>query len=114
MRNQNVRLIDGKKWPRVFALQVADHTAHHVLDVHGALPQIWVIDLAQRLDVSSRYFLKDILDVAKIGLEFAQHFVNQGPIFDHEQVRIKNAGIFRADRLGDTLLHLENLDARLN
>ena len=45
----------------------------------------------------------------QIGLELAQHFVDQGPIFDYQQMRIENGRVFRADRLGDLLLHLKNL-----
>ena len=44
-----------------------------------------------------------------IGLQFAQHLVDQRLVFDHQQVRIKNPGVFRANGLCDLLLHLENL-----
>ena len=35
-------------------------------------------------------------------------------VFDDHQVGVKNTGIFRPDRLGDALLHFQNLRARGN
>ena len=61
-----------------------------------------------------RHFLKNELHVAMIGLELAQDFVDQRLILDHQQMSIENARVFRADRFGDLLLHLENLRARLD
>jgi hypothetical protein len=49
-----------------------------------------------------------------IGLQFAQHFVDQRLVFDHQQVRIENPGIFRTDCFRDLLLHLEDLRPRLD
>ena len=58
--------------------------------------------------------MKDPFNITKLCLELAQHFIDQGAIFHHQQVSIENAGIFRADRLGNALLHLEYLHAGLN
>ena len=49
-----------------------------------------------------------------VGLELAQHFVDQSAILDDEEVGIENACIFRADGFSDLLLHLENLRSRLD
>ena len=96
------------------ALEVANDAPGHVLDVERAFAQIGIIDLAQRFGVTRRHFLENPFHVAKIGFQFAQDFIDQGAIFDHEQMRIENPGVLRPDRFGDLLLHFENLHARLD
>ncbi len=59
-----------------------------------------------------RHFLEDEFDVVKVSLKFAQHFINQRPVFHDQEVRVENAGILCSNRLGNALLHLQNLRAR--
>src|SRR4029077_4313714 len=40
--------------------------------------------------------------------------VDQSPVFDHKQVRVEDGGVLGANRFRDFLLHLEDLDARLD
>ena len=47
-----------------------------------------------------------------LALPIAQDFVDQGPVLDHEQMRVEDAGVLRPDRTRDFLLHLENLRTR--
>src|SRR2546425_4034282 len=61
-----------------------------------------------------RNFLEDKFNIATIRFEFAQDFIDQGAVFDNEKMRIKNAGVLRSNRLGDALLHVENLRTRLD
>lgn len=89
-------------------------TRRVVLDIERALAEIRVVDLAERFGVMLGHFVKNKFHVAEIGLQFAQNFIDQRPILDHEEMRIENARVFRADRFGDALLHFENLRARLN
>ena len=114
MRHQNMRLRYGQERLCRFALQIPNHAPGHVLDIDSALAQIRIVDLAQRVGVTLRYFLKNIFNVAAVGFEFAKHFVDQRPIFHDQQMRIENARILGPDRLCDALLHLENLPARLH
>ncbi len=47
MRNQNVRLAQGKKCLGSFALQIANYSLRNILNVECAFAQIWIIDFAQ-------------------------------------------------------------------
>src|SRR5436190_8706511 len=103
-----------KKILRRLSLAIAAYPNRHVLDVEGALAQIKIVSFTERVCVIRRHFLENELDVAKIGLELPQHLVNQRPVFHHEEMRVEDAGVLRADRLRDALLHFENLRARLD
>jgi len=114
MRNQNVRLAQGKKCLGSFTLQIANYSLGDVLNIECAFPQIWVIDFAQGLSVTRGDFLERPLHIAKIGLKFSQNFIDQRAILDHEQVRIENRCVFRANGFGNPLLHLKDLHPRLD
>ena len=114
MRNQNVRLAQGKKCLGSFPLKIANYSLRDVLNVERAFAQIRIIDFAQGLGITRGDFLKRPLHVAKIGLKFSQNFIDQRAVLDHQQVRIENRRVFRADRFGNTLLHLKDLHARLD
>ena len=107
-------LAQGKECLGSLALQVANHSLCHVLNVQRTLSQIGIIDLIQCLGVTRGDFLKDPFDIAKIGFQFPQHFVDQRAILYDEQMCIENGGIFRADGFCNALLHFQNLHARLN
>ena len=53
--------------------------------------------------------MEDVFDVPAFELELAQDFVDQGAVFDDEQVGVEDAGVLGADRFGDPLLHFEDL-----
>ena len=114
VRDEDVRLRHRQKRFRRFPLQIPNDAARHVLDIERAFAEIRIVDLAEGFGVMFRHFMENKFHVAKIGLEFAQYFVDQRPVFDDEQMRIENARVFRTDRFGDTLLHFENLRARLD
>ena len=76
MRYQNVRLIKGNKCLGSFPLQVAYNSFRHVLDVERALPQVRIIDFIERLGVASCDFLENPFHIAKIGLQFAENFID--------------------------------------
>src|SRR5262249_38447296 len=114
MRNENVRFSHAQELFWRFALQIPNDPPRHVLHVDCAFAQIGIIDFGQRLRVIARYFLKNPFDVATLGLQSPQHFVDQGPIFDHQQMRVEDGSVFGADRFRDLLLHLEDLHARLH
>src|SRR5580693_5797636 len=76
VRDKNVRLGNSEKRFRRFALQIANHPLGHILNIERALPQIRIVDLAQRLGIAGGDFLKDPLNVAKVALQFAQHFID--------------------------------------
>src|SRR4051812_43535562 len=69
VREENVRMGQRQKILRRFPLEITDYTASDVLDVERALAQIRIVDFAESIRVMRRNFLKDELDVAKIGLE---------------------------------------------
>ena len=52
---------------------------------------------------------EDVLHVVLVLLQGAQHFVDERAVFHHQQVRVEDAGIVRADGDGDALLHLQDL-----
>ena len=114
MRQEDVGMRQSQKILGRFSLEITHHSARDVLDLERALVKIWVVDFPQGIRVMSRHFLEHELDIAKIGLEFAQHFIDQGSVFDDQQVCVKNPGVLRPNRLGDALLHFENLRTGLN
>ena len=114
MRDQNVRLDPGHNPLGSFTVQISHDPARHVLKIDRALAQIRIVDLAQRFGITVRDFLKNPFDVATFALQPAQHFIDQRPVFDDKKVRIENRGVLGADRFRDFLLHLEDLDARLD
>ncbi len=114
MRNQNVRFVQGKKRLGSFALQIANHALCHVLNVQRTLSKVRIVDLIQGLSVTCGNFLKDPLDIAKIGFQLPEHLVDQRPILDDEQMRIENGCILCSNGFRNALLHFQNLHARLN
>ena len=80
VRDENVRLGQGEKGLGRFTLEIVNDAFHHILDVERAFTQIGIIHLAQRLDVFGRDLLKHPLDIAKIGLQFAQHLIDEAPM----------------------------------
>jgi hypothetical protein len=114
VRNKNVRLAQGKKRLGSFALQIANHALCHVLNVQRTLSKVRIVDLIQGLGVTRGDFLEDPLDIAKIGFQLPQHFVDQRAILDDEQMRIENGCILCPNGFRNALLHFQNLHARLN
>ena len=84
------------------------------MNVERPLPQVWIINLAQRVGILSRYLLENEFDVAKVRLELTQNLVNERSIFDDEEVGVKDSGVSCANRLRNSLLHFQDLPARLN
>ena len=82
MRNENVRLAQGKKRLGSFALQIANHAFCHVLNIERTFSKVRIVDLIQSLSVTCGNFLEDPLDIAKFGFQLPQHFVDQRPILD--------------------------------
>ena len=111
MREQDVRIIDlgeaGEGLPRRFMM----HPAGHVMDVQRALAQVGIVHLLEQLGVAAGDLLEDGLDVAPVALQRAQHLVDERAVFDDEQVGVEDAGVLRADGLGDLGLHFEDLRA---
>ena len=114
MGHQNVRLAGEGHRRRRFALKISNDATHDVFNVDRALAQVRIVDLAEGVGVTSGDVSEDCFDVTLVRFEFAQDLVNQCPVFDHEQVRIKNPRVQSADRLGDALLHFQYLHARLD
>src|SRR6266478_9724476 len=97
MRNQNVRIGESKKCLRSFTLEVANYAYCHVLDIERALSQVGIVDFIQGLGVPCCDFLENPFHVAKISLQLPEYFIDQRAVFDYEQMRIKDSGIFRSD-----------------
>src|SRR6266404_2203430 len=76
MRDQNVRLGQGKKCLGSFPLQVANYALRDVLDIERALSQVRVIYLVQGLGIPRGNFLENPFYVGKVGLQLAEHFVD--------------------------------------
>ncbi len=104
-----MRMRQAQKILRCFALEIPHHPPGHVLDVERALAQVGIVDLAQGLGVMRCHPLENEFDVAQVRLQLAQDFVDQRPVFDHEQVGIENSRVLRSDGLSDLFLHLEDL-----
>ena len=83
MRHQNVRVTGCQQRLGCFALKIPNDPARDVLNVERAFAQIGVVDLAQGLHVVGSDFLENPFYIALLGLELAQHFIDEGPIFDH-------------------------------
>ncbi len=88
---------------------MANHATGDILDIHDAFAQIGIIDLAERLAVLFRDLVEDVLDVVALLFEIAQHLVNQCAVFDHEEMRVEDAGILGANGIRDSLLDLQEL-----
>ena len=93
--------------------QVHHHAAGYVVNVQRALAQVRDRPSARAgLRVTVGDLLEDGFDVAMLALQRAQHLVDERAVLDDEQVRVEDAGVLRADGVGDLRLHVQDLRAR--
>ena len=109
MRDEDVGGADGAEVAGDFAHEIADDAAGDVVDIEGALAEVGVVYLGEGLGVAIGDLGEDVLDVEAIALEGAEDFIDEGAIFDDEEVGIEDGGIVGADGDGDFLLKLEDL-----
>src|SRR5205814_7059293 len=77
VREKNVRVSQPEEILRRLALEISYDAPGHILNVERPLPKIGIVNLAQGLGVMRGHFLKNKLDVAKVGLQFAKDLVDQ-------------------------------------
>ncbi len=113
VREQDVRIVDFRERWRRLAHQVHQDAPGHVMHVQRTLPQVRVVHLFEQARVTSSHLLENRFDVAPVAFQRPQHLVDERAIFHDEQVRVENAGVLRADGVGDPGLHLQDLRAGL-
>ena len=111
VREHHMRRSQPRKTRVIFPEQIVNHTPRHVENIHRALTQIRVVHFRQRLRVALRDGIKCVLRVALLRAEKLLHFIHQNAVLDHEQMRIKNRRIMRAELFGHALLHRHDLPA---
>ena len=109
MRDQQVRRGDRRKVAAILAHEIPDDAAGDVLDVERPLAQVGIVDFAERFRVLAGHLAEDVLHRAEVFLKGAEDLVDEGAVFHHQQVRVEDAGIMRADGFGDFLLQLGDL-----
>jgi len=114
VRQQNVRRQDTAMRQTLLAEKIVDHAPADIVNVHRALAQVGIINIGECLRIAVRDLLEDVFDIQLVALKRPQHFVDQRAIFDHQQVRVEDARVLRANGFGDPLLHIDDLPARLN
>ena len=106
-RDDDVRPVEFVQFLAGFAEKVADDAAGDVFDVDDAFLQVGVIDGGEGAAVFLGDLMEDELDIIQVALESAQGFIDEGAVFDDEEVGIKDAGVVRPDGPGNFLLNLE-------
>jgi hypothetical protein len=96
---------------RAFAEEIMDDPPCDIGDIEGALSKVRIIDFAEGLSVAVGDRLEGVFNIELIADEESEDFIDEGTIFDDEEVGIKNASVFGSDGFCDALLHLENLDS---
>ncbi len=96
----------------VAAQKMIEHTPRHVAHVADALAQVFVIHPGKRGRVAFRDGVKSVFGVDLLRLDHAHGFINERRVFKHQQVRVKNTGMFRPERAGELALDIEDLLAR--
>ncbi len=94
----------------VFDLQqVVQHAAGEVAQVGGALAEVFVLDGFQHGDVAVGRGVKGEVGVRLLFADDLDDLLDEHPVFEHQQVRVKNVRLVGAHRLGDAALDLGDL-----
>ena len=99
--------------PRVRrAAQGDEQAARHVFDVGTAFAQVVVFDLFIDGEQAVGGDAHGPFGVGAFAADVSFNFVEQLAVFEHEQVRVEDVGVLRAEREFGALLDAEQLPAR--
>ena len=96
------------------AEETVEHAPGHIAHVADALAQILVVHLRERAGVALGHRVEGVLGVDLLRLNDAHGLVNERRVFQHHQVRVKNAGLLGADACRELVLHRQDLFARVD
>ena len=99
------------KLARAFPKQISQNPLGHILDIHRPLAQIRIIDLRKRFAVLFNNLMKRRLDVDVVFFKMPEHLVDERAVLDHQQMGVKNRGVFRADGDRHPLLDFQQIRA---
>ena len=90
-----------------FAEEVADDAAGYVFDVDDAFLEVGVVDGGEGAAIFFGDLVENEFAVVKVALEAAEGFVDEGAVFDDEEVGVEDGGVGGPDGAGDFLLNTE-------
>ena len=94
--------------------QIVQHARRQVAHVGGALAEIFIVGREERLGVTLGNGVKGEFDVDLLLLDQADGFAHQGMVFEHQQMRLENVRLLRAQIFHHLALHLQDLLAGLD
>ena len=107
-----MRFVFGGDGARRLAKKVPDHSARDVFNIHDPLAQVRIVNCSESAAILLRHLVKGIFDIVPVAFEIAEDLVDERAVLDDKKVRVKNAGIFGADGVGNALLNFEKFGAR--
>ena len=119
-RSEIVR--DDDAWlgelPQINGVGLAKKMPHHpcadIAHVRGAFAEIFILNLGERGTITLGDGVERVFCVDLFLFDHAHDFVNQRRIFQHEQVRVEDAGLTGAETLGELALNFLKLLACLD
>ena len=94
--------------------EVVQDAGGDVAHVGGAFAKVIVANRLQGGRVPLGDLLEGLFDVDLLLFHQAGHLVDQGAVFQNQQVGVENAGVLRTHRLTDLALDVQNLLTGLN
>ena len=89
--------------------QIVEHTLGDIAHVGGAFSEIIVLNCGQRGGVTLRHRVERIFDVDLLLLNHPDDFIQERAVFQHQQMRVKNAAVLSFHLGADLVLHFQNL-----
>ena len=112
--DNNVRLVFGGDHARSLTEQVPNHPAGDILDIDHALAKVRIVDGAECAAILLRHLMEGVFDIVPLFFKIPEDLVDERAVFNDQKMRIKNPRILGPDRIGDSLLNLEQLGASRN
>ena len=92
--------------PLARAREVVQHPTGHVAQIRGPLAEVGVIHRSQNRDVLFKHVVEGGLGTTEFGADLPKDLVEQGGVFQHQQVRLKESGLGGSHRCGNLISHL--------
>jgi len=94
--------------------KVAQKAFGDIADVRHTLFDVFVVERVKSLDVAAGDAVKAVFDVVAGLLVLVDDFLDEGPVFEHKQMRIKDLRFILAEFGGDFVAHAVDLRAGLH
>ena len=115
MADDDARLLQVAKIGLLFqAQQIVQHARRYVAHVGGPLPQVLVVDGRQGGGVALGDGVEGVFGVDLFLPDDAHDLVEQGAVFQNQQMGVEDAAFLGAHAFADLALDLQNLVARLD